>query len=315
VRKRIQTLERELGACRHEREEREVALKRNFDRLKVRDSTHYTAQMEKRRENESRLRELHHQIEETGKRYGQSRREGLEAFILSELERIQRQITESELPETEVRRLENLLREQRIRKEFLEQEEKRLIQIVNRKKGEVSGAYRDVPERIVKTEQELARQKSLLKEKERSLEGAKRAAELFRSLSADTDALLSSLSEEISRTFSRIAPGRGRGDAEERTRKVSFRAFSLKETDVMDAEGNLRPFSTPDRKEGKEGRREGEGRARRGETGKRSKEEERGEQEQERGEGGQGRRGKGKGEKKETRRREGKKEVGEVEQC
>ncbi len=253
IRKRIENLDKELGEYRHEREEIGNSLKVKCDRRNVRDSTHYTAQMEKRWDKETRLRELNRQLEEACKRYGQSGMEELGAFLLAELERIQRQIIEPEHPEAEVMRLENVLREKKERKAILEQEEKRLIQIVNRKKGEVSGAYRNLPERIVKKEQELFRERALLKEKELSLKGAERAAELFRSLSADNDTLLASLSEEIAIAFSRIAPARGEGKAEAKARKVTLRTFSLKDTEVMDAEGHFRPFGKVEKKEGKEG--------------------------------------------------------------
>ncbi|MCX7787977.1 MAG: hypothetical protein N2442_09805 [Spirochaetes bacterium] len=253
IRNRIETLGNELGKCRHEREEVGHALKIQCDRLKVRDSTHYTLQMEKRSEKESHLRELNRQLEEACKRYGQSGREELEGFLLTELERIQGKITEAELPETDVRRLENVLREWTAQEESLEREEKRLIQIVNRKKGEVSGAYRDLPERIVRKEKDLFQAKALLKEKERSLKGAERAAELFRSLSEDNDALLSSLSEEIGNVFSRIAPVKGEKRTVEGSRKVSLKTFSLKETEVMDAGGSLRPFGAIERRADNEG--------------------------------------------------------------
>ena len=250
IRNRIEALEGDLARYRHEREEIGAALRVKCERLKVRDSAHYAAQMEKRSEKESRLRELNHLIEEACKRYGQADAIGLGSCVREELERIQRQITEPEKPEAEVKRLENMLRQRKERRETLESEEKRLIQLVHRKKGEVSGAYRDLPERIVKTEQELSRKKACVEEKKRSWKGARRAAELFRSLSADTDILLSSLSEEIAHVFSRIAPAKEEGG----NRKVTLKTFSsLKDTEVMDAGGNLWPFGNIERKENREG--------------------------------------------------------------
>jgi len=263
ARKRIDTLGGELQKCRHERDELIHALKIRYDRTKVHDSAQYAAQMERRREKEETLQKLDRFVQEACRRYGRSSREGLAAFLQAEIERIQRQITEPEAPESEVIRLQNLLQQCRERKVGLEQEEKRLLQIVHRKKGEVSGAYRDLPEQIVTTERELARLKALLKEKEFSLKGAERAASLFRSLAEDNNSLLASLSEEIAEAFSRIAPvkpivrvpratGEGKG-LYNGLRAVNLRAFSLREAEVMDAEGELRPLGTKERKETKEG--------------------------------------------------------------
>ncbi|GAB4372773.1 MAG: AAA family ATPase [Spirochaetales bacterium] len=252
-RRRIETLEAELQGYKHERDETGYDLKTMCDRLKVQDSAHYASQMEKRQEKETRLRELNRLIGEAAKRYGQSTGEGLRAFIGAELDRIERHLTEAEQPETELLRLENLLRQKREERERLEGEEKRLLQVVHRKKGEVSGAYRDLPERIVRTGQELARIRASLGEKERSLLGARRAAEMFRSLAADNDTLLSALSEEITGMFSRIAPIRKVGKTEGSSRKVSLKTFSLKDTEVMDAEGFLRPLGVKEKREAKEG--------------------------------------------------------------
>lgn len=253
LRKRIDALEGELQKCKYDRDEQEKALKTRYHRTKVHDSAQYAAQMERRREKEDRLQKLDRLVREACQRYGTSSPEGLEAFLQAEIERIQHQITEPEQPEIEMIRLQNLLRQHQERKEVLKEEETRLLQVVHRKKGEVSGAYRDLPERILRTEQELARLKVLQQEKELSLKGAERAAAIFRSLALDNNSLLASLSDEIAGAFSRIAPLKGEEGPTDKSRAVRLKTFSLREAEVTDAEGQPRPLGTKERREAKEG--------------------------------------------------------------
>ncbi|HOV39604.1 MAG TPA: AAA family ATPase, partial [Spirochaetales bacterium] len=234
AKKRIVEKDVEIERHQQESDREKHELQHALEKAEVREVSKYLAQLERKKQKQARQKELEQALHKAEVQYGQSTWDALSAYVSAEWSRLQSMITESEMPEKEVRVLENNLREVKKQRTELEQKERTLLESVHRKKGEVSGAFRGLPEKIVVTERQLAAVKLQLAEKERVLKGAEAARDIFRTLSTDADTLLQSLSEEISREFSRITtPLKGKATS----RKVNMPVFSIKETEITDAQG------------------------------------------------------------------------------
>jgi DNA sulfur modification protein DndD len=202
-------------------------LRNLLDNAGVNAITDYAALLEKKKNLIVQRTELEEKLKKDIEYNKVSSIEELENILSRKLAEISVKITETELPESESRIKENLLKQTKEHIETLRLKEIENTGSLNLDLGTIRGQFQGIPEKIAACEKDMQKKKMRIAEINKELQAKGIAQKLFDYIAEDSSLMLETLSKEISQEFSKFT-GAGRA--------VSMVDFSTDNTCVIDAQ-------------------------------------------------------------------------------
>jgi ABC-type cobalamin/Fe3+-siderophores transport system ATPase subunit len=157
----------------------------------------------------------------------------LKSECISRIEILDRTITDSRLPDPDVKLKENEKNSLRGDLESQEARRARLLEAVSEGRGVVKGSLADIPERIVQAERHILDCEQEIADLELVRQASARAAEMFAEIERDAGAVFFGLTRDIGALFGEILP---------ETREIAIGDLDGGSIKVNDAGGAARPL-------------------------------------------------------------------------
>jgi uncharacterized protein YhaN len=228
----LRSLEADASRARERLEAARGAVSRWLSGFGLSSRDAYVAALQERRSLAAKALDLERRAGDAAAAFGLLGPETLQAECARRIASLEGSIVEAEIPDADLRALENSLRAKRSRLEELDRIEKEYYGDFKGSLAAARTAFRDIPETIARLEREAAETEARLKDLETNLAASNLAKRIFESIATDSTAMLEALSGEIGEAYSGIVAVPS---------SVGFPAFSAEGATAADASGTPRP--------------------------------------------------------------------------